>query len=93
MKVRESQSVKRIYDRNEKVTFLKMDIEGSELKALQGAKKIIQKQKPRLAICIYHKTWDFIELTEQILEIVPDYKFYIRQYASDTRETVLYAVC
>lgn len=74
-----------------KVTYLKMDVEGSELNALQGAQNIIKCQKPRLAICIYHKPYDFIELAQYILELVPEYKFYIRQYASDTRETVLYA--
>ena len=78
---------------DKKVTFLKMDIEGSELRALQGAKRIIRLQKPRLAICIYHKSWDFVDLARQILNIVPDYRFYIRHYASDACETVLYAVC
>ena len=78
---------------DKKVTFLKMDVEGSELRALLGAKGIIQQQKPKLAICIYHKSWDFVDLGRQILDIVPDYRFYIRHYASDTCETVLYAVC
>lgn len=75
----------------EPVTFLKMDIEGSELKALEGAKNTIKKYKPRLAVCIYHKPEDIVEIPTYILELVPEYKFYIRHYTSNLCETVLYA--
>lgn len=75
----------------EPVTFIKMDVEGSELKALKGAKNIITQQKPRLAISIYHKPLDVFEIPDYILSLVPEYKMYIRQYASDFTETVLYA--
>lgn len=76
---------------NDKVTYIKLDVEGSELKALQGARKTIINNKPRLAVCIYHTPWDIIELPLYILELVPEYKFYIRHYSSDIWETVLYA--
>lgn len=76
---------------DEKVTFIKMDIEGSELKALEGAKRTIISNKPRLAICIYHKPMDVIELPSYILELVPEYQFYIRHYCFEMGETVLYA--
>ena len=77
---------------DEKVTFIKMDIEGSELCALEGAKKIIQKYKPKLAICIYHKPEDTIDIPAYILELVPEYRLWIRHYSYSAAETVLYAV-
>lgn len=75
----------------EPVTFIKMDVEGSELKALKGAKNTIMQQKPKLAISIYHKPMDVFEIPDYILSLVPEYKMYIRHYASDFTETVLYA--
>ena len=76
----------------EKVTFIKMDIEGAELDALHGAKDIIQKYHPKLAICVYHKTNDITDIPIYIKEIVPEYKLYLRHYSNSTAQTVLYAV-
>lgn len=75
-----------------RVTFIKMDIEGSELKALMGAAQKIKKYKPKLAICIYHKPEDLVEIPAYILSLVPEYKFYIRHYSLSAAETVLYAI-
>ena len=75
-----------------KVTFIKMDIEGSELKALHGAEQKIKKYKPNLAICIYHKVEDIIDIPTYIHSLVPEYKFYIRHYSLGQAETVLYAI-
>ena len=74
------------------VTYIKMDIEGSELNALHGGEALIRKYHPKLAICIYHKPEDVIEIPTFILECYPGYKFYIRHYALTENETVLYAV-
>lgn len=77
--------------KDEKVSYIKRDIEGSELNALKGAKNVIKRDRPRLAICIYHKPEDILELPLYILDLVPEYKFYIRHYCSCMWETVLYA--
>lgn len=77
--------------RDEKVTFIKMDVEGSELRALEGARRTIQNYKPKLAISIYHKYEDIIDIPLKILSLVPEYNFYIRHYSTDIWETVLYA--
>ncbi len=77
----------------EKISFIKMDVEGAELPALQGAVETIKKYAPTLAICAYHKTEDLITLPQFIKNLNLDYKFYLRKYAlaSDT-ELVLYAI-
>lgn len=74
------------------VTFIKMDIEGSELEALKGSEKIIKKYKPKLAISVYHKPEDIIDIPKLIKSIVPEYKLYMRHYTDCSDETVLYAV-
>ena len=73
-------------------TFIKMDIEGSELEALKGAENIIKTNKPKLAICIYHSDNDFVDIINYIHKLVPEYKIFIRQHAPFELETVMYAI-
>ena len=79
--------------KDERVTFIKMDIEGAELKSLMGARNTIIKNHPRLAICVYHKASDLYEIPGYILSLVPGYKFFLRHYSSLANETVIYAYC
>ncbi len=74
------------------VTFIKMDIEGAEMKALQGAKNTIIRNKPKLAVCVYHKPEDIWEIPQIIMQYCPEYRFYLRHYSLTDSETVLYAV-
>ena len=76
----------------QKVTFIKMDVEGAELAALKGAEKIISEQHPKLAICVYHKPEDIFEIPQLLLSYHEDYRFFLRQYALGGAETVLYAI-
>ena len=69
-----------------------MDIEGAEMEALKGAESIIKSQKPKLAICVYHKEQDMTEIPIFIKKLVPEYKLFMRHYSNDAGETVLYAV-
>jgi len=76
------------------VSFIKMDVEGAELAALKGAERTIVKNKPRLAVCVYHRPEDILTIPAYIHNLVPEYKFYLRHHDCDQRylETVLYAV-
>jgi len=73
-------------------TFIKMDVEGSEMDALLGAKQTILRNKPKLAICIYHMHKDFVQIPNWIHTLVPEYKLYVRHHAFSVNETVLYAI-
>lgn len=54
---------------------------------------MIQKYRPKLAICLYHTPFDMFEIPKYIKEIVSDYKMEIRHHTYNTSETVLYAYC
>ena len=60
----------------EPITLLKMDIEGSEAKAIAGAKQTLQAYLPKLYICAYHRSEDLFALPLQIHEICPAYRFF-----------------
>jgi FkbM family methyltransferase len=78
--------------RGESVSFIKMDIEGAEPNALRGARNIIETQKPRLAICVYHHLKHLWEIPLYISELVPGYRLYLRHHTNLEYETVCYAV-
>lgn len=63
----------------EKVDLIKMDIEGEETKALQGAKETILKNSPVLAISIYHNPDDFFFIKPWLENLNPAYKFFIKK--------------
>lgn len=76
---------------SEPFAFLKADIESFEYKMLIGAKNIIQRWKPNLAICIYHNSVDFFSIALLVHSFVPEYKIAIRHHLNTLAETVLYA--
>ncbi|WP_207636538.1 FkbM family methyltransferase [Desulfitobacterium hafniense] len=74
-------------------TFIKMDLEGADLEALRGAKKIIKAKHPKLALSVYHLTEHFWQIPELIKSYDSSYTFFLRHYSPDDfREFVLYAV-
>lgn len=77
----------------ERITFLKMDVEGAELRALHGAANHIRADKPKLAICVYHKAEDMLDIWNYLKQLVPEYRFYLRHHNQNAgTETVLYCL-
>ena len=72
------------------VSCIKADIEGAEMDMLMGAKELIKKYHPRMAISIYHRQEDLFILPYTINKLVPEYKMEIRQHRPHFGETVLY---
>lgn len=79
---------------DDNITMIKMDIEGSELKALDGCRNTIKKHKPKLYICAYHRNEDLFSLPMKILELESNYKLYFRhsQYIP-AWECNFYCIC
>lgn len=70
-------------DISEKVTLIKMDIEGDEQLALKGCKKHIQMDKPKLLLSVYHNHEDIWKVPKLIEEIQPGYQFYLRYHGGN----------
>jgi FkbM family methyltransferase len=75
-----------------KIDFIKMDIEGFERKAIIGAEQTIKRDKPKLAISIYHSHEDMFYLPLLIHQINSNYHFYIRHTSHSWHETVLFCL-
>ncbi|MCE5193108.1 FkbM family methyltransferase [bacterium] len=76
-----------------RVDFIKMDIEGMERYALEGAGLTIRRYHPKLAISCYHKGDDLRVLAGMICKQVPEYRLYLSHKSPTWHETVLFACC
>lgn len=74
-----------------KVDYIKMDIEGSEMAALDGAHQTILRCKPKLAVCVYHKPSDLWIIPAEVKRRYPFYKLFLEHHSLHGEETVLYA--
>ena len=81
-------------DVKEKISLIKMDIEGDEELALIGAKKHIQNDTPKLLISLYHNNNHYFKLPKLIYSYNKNYKFYLRNYGGNfyPTEIVLFAL-
>ncbi|CAN5376225.1 hypothetical protein BH09BAC3_BH09BAC3_13220 [soil metagenome] len=75
----------------DKVDYIKMDIEGAESKALEGAINTIRRDKPKLAIAIYHSAEDFVNIPSWIMNLDLGYEIYLGHYTIHAEETVCFA--
>jgi FkbM family methyltransferase len=77
---------------DEPVTFIKMDIEGAEPEALQGARATIRGTRPVLAICVYHRQDHLWRLPLMMNEMCRDYRFFLRPHNEEGWDLVCYGV-
>ncbi|MDR2694761.1 MAG: FkbM family methyltransferase [Deltaproteobacteria bacterium] len=75
-----------------RVDFIKMDIEGAEARALEGARGIIRRHAPKMAVSAYHQEDDILRLPCLILDINPAYRFKLRHFSPVECETVLFCI-
>lgn len=76
----------------EPVTFIKMDLEGWEMKALEGSRTHIARDRPKLAIAVYHDSPDFRLVHQFIGGFDHDYHCHLRHYTQGWSETVMFFV-
>lgn len=67
----------------DRVDYIKMDIEGAEVPALQGAAETLRRWKPRLALASYHKEDDPIVLPATVKKLVESYQHRCASCISD----------
>ena len=76
--------------KDNKVTFIKADIEGMEMEMLKGAIKTIEKNQPKMALSVYHKPDDLFVIIDFILKINKEYRIEIRHHSPLLMDTTIY---
>lgn len=72
------EKIDNLIPQDQKISYLKADIEGFELEMLKGAAETIKRNKPKIAITTYHKENDYKEMILLIKSFVPEYKYYYK---------------
>jgi len=78
--------------RLDRVDYIKMDIEGAEPEAIDGAARVIREFSPRLAISAYHQPHHLWQIPLKLKEINPGYDLYFGHHSPVFWESVFYAV-
>ncbi|WP_158412901.1 FkbM family methyltransferase [Holophaga foetida] len=76
----------------DRLSFIKMDVEGSEMEVLRSLEAEIRAQHPILAVCVYHRDEDLTEIPAFVHTLYPDYRLFLRHHSNCRCETVLYAI-
>ena len=63
-----------------RLSYLKMDVEGSERQAILGGINTLRRDRPKLNIAAYHRSEDIFSLPLLIHSVEPSYRLYIRQH-------------
>ena len=87
------ESIKLDDDIQDKITLIKMDIEGGEQDAIRGSFRHIREDLPKMFLSVYHNNIDLIEIPKMINNITPQYNFYLRYYGGCVYPTEIVLVC
>ncbi len=74
------------------VDYIKMDIEGAELRALKGGEKTIKNNLPILGISAYHEMNHLWEVPLMIKKLNPKYNIFLRHHMWNMVDTVCYGL-
>lgn len=74
------------------VDYIKLDVEGSELKILEGATATLRRHRPQLCVCLYHHKRDLFDIPLFLASILDRYTYHLGHHSHSFRETVLYAI-
>lgn len=80
-------------DIKEKISMIKMDIEGGEISAIKGVKEHIKNDLPKLFISVYHSNDDIITIPKLIRSYTDKYDFYLRYYGGNLYATEIVLIC
>ena len=64
---------------NEKIDYIKYDVEGAEREALVGSDAIIRAYSPAMLVSLYHRSADVFEIVNTLKESYPEYDMYLRR--------------
>jgi FkbM family methyltransferase len=85
-------SLDEYFDGRRAPTLIKMDIEGAEASALQGAARLLGAASPAMAISAYHFPTDLWRIPLLLERLLPGSRLYLRHYTREVDDTVCYAI-
>ena len=72
------------------VNFIKADVEGFEMELLCGAREVIKRDKPKMAITVYHESNNWKELRDYVTYLVPSYQWKLKGMVEQGKPLMLH---
>jgi len=72
--------------------WIKLDVEGAEGEVLRGGEAWIRRRRPVLAISVYHRPDDLLDLFERVEGWSLPYRYHLRCHGGDGTDLMLYCV-
>lgn len=78
-------------DNDPPVSYLKADVEGFELSLLRGAAELLRRQRPKVAVTVYHEANDYREMMAFLRSVQPAYRFRVKGITATGKPVMLHA--